>query len=102
MITGQFIVLECQWSWGVTVHELSLTVQLTSSPPNICICSSSQNETRFSVELNNFGFFPNGTLDVNLLSLRLPDQVVNYSAHPVSACFVLVLRSVICESCCHL
>nr|XP_046228474.1 protein GPR108-like [Scatophagus argus] len=44
-----------------------------------------KNETRVVVDLNNFGFFANGTLDVNLLSLRLPvgDQVVNYSTHPV-------------------
>ncbi|XP_031695243.1 protein GPR108, partial [Anarrhichthys ocellatus] len=45
--------------------------------------SSSQNETRFSVDLNTFGFYANGTLDVNLLSLRLPEQVVNYSLYPV-------------------
>ncbi|XP_051240841.1 protein GPR108 [Dicentrarchus labrax] len=42
-----------------------------------------KNETRSSVDLNNFGFFHNGTLDVNLLSLRLPDQLVNYSVYPV-------------------
>ncbi|XP_028454285.1 protein GPR108 isoform X2 [Perca flavescens] len=41
------------------------------------------NETRFSVDINTFGFYANGTLDVNLVSLRLPDQVVNYSSHPV-------------------
>ncbi|XP_075938822.1 protein GPR108 isoform X1 [Anarhichas minor] len=42
-----------------------------------------KNETRFSVDLNTFGFYANGTLDVNLLSLRLPEQVVNYSLYPV-------------------
>ncbi|XP_054460239.1 protein GPR108-like [Anoplopoma fimbria] len=42
-----------------------------------------KNETRVSVDLNNFGFYANGTLDVNLLSLRLPDQLVNYSVFPV-------------------
>nr|XP_033480605.1 protein GPR108-like isoform X1 [Epinephelus lanceolatus] len=42
-----------------------------------------KNETRFAVDLNNFGFYANGTLDVNLLSLRLPEQPVNYSLYPV-------------------
>lgn len=82
-----------------------MTELLTSSALTvyICICSSSQNETRFAVDLNNFGFFPNGTLDVNLLSLRLPDQLVNYSAYPVSICVcacvaVLFLKAVFtCE-----
>lgn len=42
------------------------------------------NETRFAVDLNNFGFYTNGTLSVNLTSLRLPPtQLVNYSAFPV-------------------
>ncbi|KAI3353432.1 hypothetical protein L3Q82_019961 [Scortum barcoo] len=41
-----------------------------------------KNETRFVVDLNNFGFYANGTLDVNLLSLKLPEQLVNYSAFP--------------------
>ncbi|XP_040001180.1 protein GPR108 [Xiphias gladius] len=42
------------------------------------------NETRSSVDLNNFGFYANGTLDVNLTFLRLPnEQLVNYSAQPV-------------------
>ncbi|XP_037328865.2 protein GPR108-like [Pungitius pungitius] len=42
-----------------------------------------QNETRFVVDLNTFGFYGNGTLDVNLLSLRLPEPPLDYSAHPV-------------------
>uniref|UniRef100_A0A3P8SMG2 G protein-coupled receptor 108 n=1 Tax=Amphiprion percula TaxID=161767 RepID=A0A3P8SMG2_AMPPE len=42
-----------------------------------------KNETRSIVDLNNFGFYANGTLDVNLHSLRLPSQRVNYSASPV-------------------
>ncbi|XP_026159875.1 protein GPR108 [Mastacembelus armatus] len=42
-----------------------------------------KNETRFAVDLNNFGFYANGTLDVNLLYLRLPIQLVNYSVYPV-------------------
>lgn len=40
------------------------------------------NETRFAVDLNNFGFYTNGTLDVNLTALHLPDGV-NYSKYPV-------------------
>lgn len=42
-----------------------------------------KNETRFVVHLNTFGFYANGTLDVSLLSLRLPEQLVNYSKYPV-------------------
>ncbi|KAM7419703.1 hypothetical protein PAMA_016677 [Pampus argenteus] len=42
-----------------------------------------KNETRFVVHLNTFGFFTNGSLDVSLLSLRLPEQLVNYSTYPV-------------------
>nr|XP_061778832.1 protein GPR108-like [Nerophis lumbriciformis] len=42
-----------------------------------------KNETRFFVHLNTFGFYANGTLDVNLRSLRLPSQLVNYSVYPV-------------------
>ncbi|XP_041789817.1 protein GPR108-like [Chelmon rostratus] len=43
-----------------------------------------KNETRFAVDLNNFGFYANGTLDVNLLSLRIPEStMVNYSIYPV-------------------
>ncbi|XP_061627862.1 protein GPR108-like [Phyllopteryx taeniolatus] len=42
-----------------------------------------KNETRFFVHLNTFGFYANGTLDVNLRSLRLPLQLVNYSGYPV-------------------
>ncbi|XP_059189286.1 protein GPR108-like [Centropristis striata] len=42
-----------------------------------------KNETRFAVDLNNFGFYANGTLDVNLLSLRIPESLVNYSIYPV-------------------
>ncbi|XP_078131609.1 protein GPR108 [Sander vitreus] len=42
-----------------------------------------KNETRFAVDLNTFGFYANGTLDVNLVSLRLQEQLVNYSNYPV-------------------
>ncbi|XP_029284170.1 protein GPR108 [Cottoperca gobio] len=42
-----------------------------------------KNETRVAVDLNNFGFYANGTLEVNLVSLRIPEQLVNYSVHPV-------------------
>ncbi|XP_034543936.1 protein GPR108 [Notolabrus celidotus] len=41
-----------------------------------------KNETRSAVDLNNFGFFANGTLDVKLLSLSLPEKL-NYSLNPV-------------------
>ncbi|XP_055763150.1 protein GPR108-like isoform X2 [Salvelinus fontinalis] len=39
-----------------------------------------KNDTRFVVHLNTFGFFADGTLDVNVLSLRLPED---NSKHPV-------------------
>ncbi|XP_074486862.1 protein GPR108 [Sebastes fasciatus] len=42
-----------------------------------------KNETRVAVDLNNFGFYANGTLDVKMISLRLPEQLVNYSLFPV-------------------
>ncbi|XP_056135951.1 protein GPR108 isoform X2 [Lampris incognitus] len=44
---------------------------------------SLKNETRFVIHLNTFGFYANGTLDVNLLSLRLPKQWVDYNKYPV-------------------
>ncbi|XP_033829600.1 protein GPR108-like [Periophthalmus magnuspinnatus] len=37
-----------------------------------------KNETRFLVQLNTFGFYANGTLDVNLTALRFSEQQVNY------------------------
>ncbi|KAM4584557.1 protein GPR108 [Odontesthes bonariensis] len=42
-----------------------------------------KNETRFAVDLNNFGFYANGTLDVSLSSLWLKETLVNYSTYPV-------------------
>ncbi|XP_038152494.1 protein GPR108-like isoform X3 [Cyprinodon tularosa] len=42
-----------------------------------------KNETRFAVDINNFGFFANGTLYVNLTSLGLNEKLVNYSIYPV-------------------
>ncbi|MEQ2304355.1 hypothetical protein AMECASPLE_026189, partial [Ameca splendens] len=42
---------------------------------------SLKNETRFVVDLNNFGFFANGTLNVTLSSLWLNEQRINYT-HP--------------------
>ncbi|XP_060910558.1 protein GPR108 [Labrus mixtus] len=42
-----------------------------------------KNETRSSVDLNNFGFFANGTLDVKLHSLSISEKLVNYSLNPV-------------------
>ncbi|XP_068455676.1 protein GPR108 [Clinocottus analis] len=56
------LLTEC----GARIHKLTL-----------------KNESRVVVDLNNFGFYANGTLDVNVLSLRLPEQLVNYSTHPV-------------------
>ncbi|XP_077462124.1 protein GPR108 [Stigmatopora argus] len=42
-----------------------------------------KNESRFFVHLNTFGFYANGTLDMKLHSLRLPQQLVDYSLNPV-------------------
>ncbi|XP_008303616.1 protein GPR108 isoform X2 [Stegastes partitus] len=42
-----------------------------------------KDEIRSAVDLNNFGFYANGTLDVNLRSLRLAQQQVNYTVYPV-------------------
>ncbi|XP_072240789.1 protein GPR108 [Leuresthes tenuis] len=42
-----------------------------------------KNETRFAVDLNNFGFYANGTLDVSLSALWLKETLVNYSTYPV-------------------
>ncbi|KAK2909548.1 hypothetical protein Q8A67_005385 [Cirrhinus molitorella] len=36
-----------------------------------------KNETRFLVHLNSFGYFANGTLDVHLVSLNLPQEKSN-------------------------
>ncbi|XP_041641214.1 protein GPR108-like [Cheilinus undulatus] len=44
---------------------------------------SLKNEIRSAVDLNNFGFYANGTLDVKLHSLIIPDKAVNYSLNPV-------------------
>ncbi|XP_018538005.1 protein GPR108 [Lates calcarifer] len=42
------------------------------------------NDIRVAVDLNNFGFYANGTLDVNLTSLRLPsEQLADSTAHKV-------------------
>lgn len=64
VVAACFLLLlaEC----GARIHKLTL-----------------KNESRVVVDLNNFGFYANGTLDVNVLSLRLPEQPVNYSIHPV-------------------
>ncbi|XP_060755295.1 protein GPR108-like [Neoarius graeffei] len=42
-----------------------------------------RNETRFLVHLNTFGYFYNGTLDVNLLSLYLPKDEDTSNSHQV-------------------
>lgn len=41
------------------------------------------NETRYVVDLNNFGFFADGYLVVNMTSLHLSDESVDFSAYPV-------------------
>ncbi|XP_028305261.1 protein GPR108 [Gouania willdenowi] len=41
------------------------------------------NETRSVIDLNNFGFFVNGTLEVKLSALRVQESLVNYSLQPV-------------------
>ncbi|XP_051993682.1 protein GPR108 [Xyrauchen texanus] len=41
-----------------------------------------RNETRFVVHLNTFGYFANGTLDVHLVSLQLPQEKSD-SKYPV-------------------
>lgn len=52
---------------------------------SLCLVSAcAQNETRYAVDLNNFGFFADGTLDVNLMSLHLSDESLDFSAYPVS------------------
>ncbi|KAM4604029.1 protein GPR108 [Polymixia lowei] len=42
-----------------------------------------KNETRFVIHLNTFGFYANGTLDVNLLSLSIPERSADYNSYPV-------------------
>lgn len=37
-----------------------------------------KNETRFLVHLNSFGYFADGTLDVHLVSLKLPQEKSDY------------------------
>ncbi|KAI4896315.1 hypothetical protein NFI96_027689 [Prochilodus magdalenae] len=45
---------------------------------------SLNNETRFVVHLSTFGYFANGTLEVNLTSLSLPQvNKTNFSSNPV-------------------
>ncbi|XP_029011305.1 protein GPR108 [Betta splendens] len=41
-----------------------------------------KNETRFAVDLNSFGFYANGILNVSVSSLKLPTSV-NYTSFPV-------------------
>ncbi|KAM4750874.1 protein GPR108 [Anableps anableps] len=59
------LLLELLSGCNARIHKLSL-----------------KNETRFAVDLNNFGFFANGTLDVSLSSLLL-SEIINYSNYPV-------------------
>uniref|UniRef100_A0A8C9WUS0 G protein-coupled receptor 108 n=1 Tax=Sander lucioperca TaxID=283035 RepID=A0A8C9WUS0_SANLU len=64
---------------------MRVQLQLVNESRGTSAASSNvhSNETRFAVDLNTFGFYANGTLDVNLVSLRLQEQLVNYSNYPV-------------------
>ncbi|XP_036394220.1 protein GPR108 [Megalops cyprinoides] len=43
-----------------------------------------KNETRFVIHLNTFGFYENGTLDVNLHALRMPaEKQIDFTKYPV-------------------
>ncbi|KAE8300485.1 Protein GPR108 Precursor [Larimichthys crocea] len=42
-----------------------------------------KNETRYAVDLNNFGFYSNGTLNVSLISLRLSEAPQTYNTFPI-------------------
>uniref|UniRef100_A0AAX7UL52 G protein-coupled receptor 108 n=1 Tax=Astatotilapia calliptera TaxID=8154 RepID=A0AAX7UL52_ASTCA len=41
------------------------------------------NEIRHTIDLNDFGFYANGTLDVYLHSLQVPETSVDFSKYPV-------------------
>uniref|UniRef100_A0A3P9KIW9 G protein-coupled receptor 108 n=1 Tax=Oryzias latipes TaxID=8090 RepID=A0A3P9KIW9_ORYLA len=58
---------------------LSLLSGCTARKHNLTL----ENETRFVVDLNNFGFYANGTLNVTLSSLRMKEGIVNYAKYPV-------------------
>lgn len=53
---------------------LLMLLECTARRHNLTLTS----ETRFLVQLNTFGFYANGTLDVNLTSLSFSDQQVSY------------------------
>ncbi|XP_030590218.1 protein GPR108 [Archocentrus centrarchus] len=42
-----------------------------------------KNETRHTIDLNNFGFYANATLDVHLSSLRIQESLVDFVKYPV-------------------
>lgn len=56
----------------------------------LLVCSYNQNEIRHTIDLSDFGFYANGTLDVHLYSLRVPDTQVDFSKYPVSRVCVCV------------
>ncbi|KAK5873312.1 hypothetical protein PBY51_018362 [Eleginops maclovinus] len=64
--SGGFLLLLLLTGSEARIHKLTLN-----------------NETRSSVDLNNFGFYANGTLDVKLVSLRISEQLTNYTAYPL-------------------
>ncbi|KAM3864612.1 protein GPR108 [Diretmus argenteus] len=66
LVVAGFLLISLLAGCNARIHSLSL-----------------KNETRFVVHLNTFGFYANGTLDVSLLSLRLPEQIVDYNKYPV-------------------
>ncbi|KAK2817358.1 hypothetical protein Q5P01_025549 [Channa striata] len=65
-VVAAYLLLSLLGGCRARIHNLTLT-----------------NETRFAVDLNNFGFYANGSLDVDLFFLRLPEKPVNYSVYPV-------------------
>lgn len=64
LLAGFFLTL-LMTGGEARIHKLTLT-----------------NETRFAVDLNNFGFYAGGTLDVKLSHLRVPENL-DYSTRPI-------------------
>lgn len=65
LVTGFFLTLLLTGG-KARIHKLTLT-----------------DETRFAVDLINFGFYANGTLNVTLSHLQVPEKQVDYNTHPV-------------------
>uniref|UniRef100_A0A8C6WL40 G protein-coupled receptor 108 n=1 Tax=Neogobius melanostomus TaxID=47308 RepID=A0A8C6WL40_9GOBI len=60
-LTGLILLLMLLEESRARIHKLTL-----------------KNETRFLVQLNTFGFYANGTLDVNMTSLSFSEPPLNY------------------------